>query len=290
MELRSIAFCGKIPSAGDYVRSGFEAPWQRTLFDWLVEGWNRSVASGTVRDLAGIVHLLVTLDTPGAFASLLLCPSRDRVGRRFPFVLMAELRAPQTTCGEALVLLAPHCLRSTPIAELAARGLDQSAIRAHVDSLKGGSPLPDIERHRQWRRGAGLAELRAGTGDMRPWLRALAFARSTAAVPDFVVRGECASGIDEVAATVDICVALGRHPARVIGTDLPLQAEARWRLGCADLQPRLLRPLVWHDAPSELAWDLAKELANVPADFSGPVEDGREAATVQEFLDEAHRG
>lgn len=293
MELRAIAFCGKVPSAGDYVRSGLDAAWQRSLFDWLVEGWNRSLASGTVRDLDAAVHLLVALDAPGHFASLLLCPSRDRVGRRFPFAVMAELRASGTTCGEALVLLAPHCLRAMPIAELAARGLDPNAIRAHVESLKGGEPLPDLERHRSWRSQAGLTELPAATGsDLRAWLRALEFARSTPAVPEFVVRGECASGIDEVAATIDLCIALGRHPARVIGTDLPLRAEARWRLGCAELQPRFLRPLVWHEAPSDLAWDLTKEMANVPATFAAPATSGLtlEHSTVRDVLEGSPRG
>jgi len=293
MELRRIACCGKLPSAGDYVRAGLEAPWQRTLFDWLVEGWSRSLASGTVRDLGGVVHLLAKLPACAGYASLLLCPSRDRVNRRFPFVVMAELLAPDTSWGEALVLLAPHWLDAAPIGDLAARGLDANTIRAQVEALNRDRTLPDLQRHRQWRRRAGLGELPApaANGDLRAWLRAVAFARSTPTVPEFIVRGECAGGVDELAATVDITLALGRHPARTIGIDLPIQTAARWRLCCAELHPRFLRPLVWHEAPSDLAFDLGKEVPHVPASFAAPTADSLalDSTTVQALIEGANR-
>lgn len=294
MELRRIACCGKLPSAGDYVRSGLDAPWQRALFDWLVEGWGRSLASGTVRDLSGVVHVLATLPAAGCRASMLLCPSRDRVNRRFPFVVMAELHSNDTSWGEALVLLAPHWLDAGPIGDLAARGLDVNTIRAQVEALNRDRPLPDLQRHRDWRRQAGLGELRAPNSncDLRAWLRAVEFARSTPTVPEFIVRGECAGGVDELAATVDVTLALGKHPARTLAIDLPLQTAARWRLGCAELHPRFLRPLVWHEAASELAWDLEKELPNVPAGFAAPGTDSLAltSTTVQGLLEGTARG
>lgn len=291
MHLHGVSFFGKIPSNGDYVRYHLDAAWQRETFDWLVDGWNRSLASGAVRDLEGPIHLLRLLAPSHRCASALLTPSRDRVGRRFPFVLVGEWQVEGCSLGEVLLGVAAWHREAAPIAEMATRGLDAETLKAHVDALTRTSPAPDFVAHRAWRQATGIATLcPGGEAAVKPWLRALAYARSPGEVPEFVVRAEGPGGVDPLAAAIDLGALLGRHPPSIVGFTDPAAAGVTWQLGCGALQVRQLRPLLWPRLASEVAWDAGAESAAVPASFSDcfAVRGDLASASIQEVLEIAH--
>ena len=97
--------------------------------------------------------------------------------------------------------------------------------------------------------------------------------------------------IDALAATIDLGDRLGRQPVRAVGYRIEPGCAAKWQLLCDQLAPRYLRPMVWHDAASESAWDLTRELDKVPETFVSPVVDDVAATTtVQQVLEAADDG
>lgn len=288
--VRAVGYFGKLPGAGDFQRHGIETPWARRLFDWCVDGWSQSLAGGGVRDLDGPVRLVLRLPDADRFAALLLQPSRDRVGRRFPFVVVGELTAPGASWGEAVLLAAAWLQHAGPVAELASRGLDPATARAHVEALRSQPAAADLDRHREWRRTTTARDLLSpdATGGCGAFVRAIEYARSPAGVPQYVVRGAAAAPIDALAATVDLFARVGRHPVRAAGFEPRPAGGTAFRLLCDELQTRYLRPLLFRDAPSDLAWDIAPE-SSVPASFTGRI-GGRidpDAATVAALLEAA---
>lgn len=297
IELRGVGSFGKLPSAGDFQRHGIDAPWGRRLFDWCVDGWSQALASGQVRDLDGPLWLLVRLDAPGHFAAMVLHPSRDRVGRRFPFVVLAELAAPGAPLGAVVLGAAKWLQAAAPVAGLAPRGLDAAVMRANVDALRtreiwrDAALAEDREAHARWRRETPATGLRPAdaTGDLAQFVRALEFARSPAGTPEYVVRGECAASPDALAATVDLFAAVGAAPVTALACEGD-GARFRWRLLCDQLGKRYLRPLFWHGTAGDLVWDIVAERA-LPPSFSGRLARVDTAtASVEDLIQAASHG
>ncbi|MCA8951010.1 MAG: type VI secretion system-associated protein TagF [Planctomycetes bacterium] len=292
MQPLGVMFFGKIPSAGDYVRHALDTPTRRSLFDWFVDGWNRSVTLASEKDIDSPTRLLIADPAAERAVALLLHPSRDKVGRRFPLVIGAEMALAGATIGEAVWLAEGWLQRAESIAQTASRGLDCDTVRAHVDGLRGIAEQPRLATLHDWRDANPVASLPLDA-EATPtrWLRGLAFARSTIDMPEYVVRGESAASIDALAATIDLGDRLGRQPVRAVGYRIEPGCAAKWQLLCDQLAPRYLRPMVWHDAASESAWDLTRELDKVPETFVSPVVDDVAATTtVQQVLEAADDG
>lgn len=125
-----IGWFGKVPTVGDFVARNVAPELRARLDGWL----ERSIARS--RDAMGEAWLPAFLEAPvwrfvlhatpgtgtgasagaGAATIGLMIPSVDRVGRYFPFVMLAELdRAPRTrddlaSADETLSLIEPHLL------------------------------------------------------------------------------------------------------------------------------------------------------------------------------------
>jgi type VI secretion system ImpM family protein len=97
---RSVAWYGKLPSQGDFVGRGMPRGWARTWDDWLQRGLSKAalqVGVEMLRDrLRGMPpwQCIVLPAAPGEPAWCgAVVPSRDRVGRVFPLLLLEGYEA-----------------------------------------------------------------------------------------------------------------------------------------------------------------------------------------------------
>lgn len=100
---------GKLPTAGDFVRSGTGAPITAELEQFLhggVDAFHQERCSPDVFDAGRTYGFLLRAADPRGTEGLvgLLSPSRDAVGRRFPFVVFDTIDGRQTQGGNGYLL------------------------------------------------------------------------------------------------------------------------------------------------------------------------------------------
>lgn len=151
MVLQPAACFGKTPRHGDFVRHRV-GPALRAFDEWV----GRAVYHGRRRprfdaayDAGAVVRFVYA--PPRAPAALVgaLCPSRDRSGRRYPFIVASEVdRMPQAAAVPGR--LAPFLDAAAALAtDAAAGGLDHYALverAVEVDAARPGPPSGSLKR------------------------------------------------------------------------------------------------------------------------------------------------
>ncbi len=132
MKISRVGCFGKIPTQGDFIRHHAEPFTFAGLDRWLQEGLATLGRTGVELHPARFLFL-----AGDAVLGGVLVPSRDRVGRRFPlavFVVLAEVRE---LAALAPLLLGEFMAAAEAVADVAVRGMDITALRQHIDSLRG---------------------------------------------------------------------------------------------------------------------------------------------------------
>lgn len=101
----SVAYFGKVPTHGDFVRHRAGGPAWRALDEWIRRGLgavapqHRASLEEATRGMEPMRFLFAS-EQDGAFLAGALAPSHDRVGRFYPFVVAAEQAAPSAEVGQ----------------------------------------------------------------------------------------------------------------------------------------------------------------------------------------------
>lgn len=132
MKVSRVGCFGKIPTQGDFVRHHAEPFVYAGLDRWLQEGIATLTRTGV--ELSPSRFLFLAGD---AMLGGVLVPSRDRVGRRFPLAVFVVVANAGDPAPLSPLLLGDFMTAAEAVADVAVRGMDLTALRQHVDSLRG---------------------------------------------------------------------------------------------------------------------------------------------------------
>lgn len=169
-ETLAAACLGKMPTYGDFVRHRASTPSMRALDAWMQQGLYRAKqrdgrAIDSAYDAAPIYHFL--FNEPEAPSTLLgvLKPSRDRSGRKYPFMVTVEV-APQAYTARTVAYLPLQAeafyRQAHRLVEEATEGtVERGDIAGRVEQLDTGlalttEPPPTYKRYLQQHTLAGL--------------------------------------------------------------------------------------------------------------------------------------
>ena len=269
-----IAGCyGKLPFHGDFIRHRAALPEVDALDEWIQSGiLALRQAAGTGWEAAfDAAPPLRFLYAPKGAARVLggvLAPSRDRAGRRFPFLVFAGPLEARAAAGEPTqlpALLSSFMDRAEDLALRGWNGLDLKALPARVDAL--ASPAPEAVAARTacaefastTTAGAFWSALFGAADDPRRFLLLENLAETLAgrAVPRFVLRFPPSGGETAVAFWLETARRLSRG-----GVELPVLAAWSSR-GASLIYDALLSkyflPVFQPDRDSETLFRLAGE-------------------------------
>lgn len=124
---RTLAYFGKVPAHGDFVRGGAGGGGVRALDAWVQEGLytarqrlGAGIAAAYAR--AGAFGFLVDDGASGPLVGV-LHPSRDRVGRAYPLVIVAEVNGTVPSPDEVPTHYADLFARAGAVARAGAAGV-----------------------------------------------------------------------------------------------------------------------------------------------------------------------
>jgi len=268
LELRGMGYFGKVPLAGDFQRHlTADGPDGKTL-DWFNDGWTRHALAGRRPDLTAPVNFC--WQRPGTTTALagVMVASRDRAGRRFPLLVFGAVSGVTRTAD---LLAASHDFfeRAASVAESGRAGMELTALRGHVDSLRTTIDPAGPARQAQWEGATTFAEWANGTAAAAAErLRCLRFAFSSGGRPNFVVRGRWHGDLRHLAAGTALLQQLAQEPPAMLfwtrGDDGVL-----WRAAWEYAVSTLFEPLMWHDVQAATAFDTDPGAVAVPAEFQG---------------------
>lgn len=136
----SAAFFGKLPAHGDFVRHNASSPAMRAMDHWLQRGLyaarsQRAFDFNTAFEAAHAVQFYA--DSGNAALVGVLQPSRDRVGRKYPFLLAFEPASAADPYAAAMapVRYAPFYEQAGAVAQEAAGGAPPQQVAARMDTL-----------------------------------------------------------------------------------------------------------------------------------------------------------
>lgn len=270
LELRAAGFFGKVPTAGDFQRHLTpDGPDGKTL-DWFNDGWTRHALAGRRPDLTTPVHFC--WQRPGTTTALVgvMVASRDRAGRRFPLLVFAAVGG-VTRTGELIASAHDFFERAVAVAESGRAGMEPTALRGHVDTLRTAFDPTGASRQAQWQDATTFAEWANGAADAAAErLRCLRFAFSSGGRPNFVVRGRWHGDLRHLAAGTALLQHIAQEPPAMLfwtRNDEGVQWRAAWEYAASTL----FEPLMWHDVQAATAFDTDPGAVVVPADFrAGP--------------------
>jgi type VI secretion system ImpM family protein len=153
----SVACFGKLPSAGDFIRYNASGPAMRALDTWVQRGLLHAAgrlgrAMEARYDAALPCGFVLHLDgAPSTLAGLLL-PSRDRTGRKYPFMVVREVS------GRAMPSdIAPFASEALRLAASLSQSVDTASIGTRLeaagrltDSAPPGSRMPGWRASDLW--------------------------------------------------------------------------------------------------------------------------------------------
>ncbi|MGG7566946.1 type VI secretion system-associated protein TagF [Rhodovulum sp. DZ06] len=124
--LAHVGYCGKAPSAGDFIARGLPPAERERLERFLADGLKEAQAAPGFDEGWAVMPVWRFAARPGALCERLavgvVCPSVDRVGRRFPLCLLALGEAGEDADPDALLVAAAPFLASAEAAAI--RALD----------------------------------------------------------------------------------------------------------------------------------------------------------------------
>ncbi len=274
---------GKIPLFADFVRHGPPVPEMEPLDQWLQEG-----IFGARQNLGAQWEAAFEATPPGRFLHYsrasgrvlggVYAASRDKAGRRFPFLIytVLEARSPKADAALLPILLAGFMDRAT---ELAAAAAEPGAeLKAYLARLDGLAFEPDLEGSRRcfqdflarvpgrafWTRVLGSPE----DTPLYGLLQNLADTVGAGAVPRYALRLPGASGNLGMALWMELC--------RRLNAKLDLPTLAVWDLGREggtagvtllfdELLAKYFLPVFWPDRSSPQLFPLKPDGAVEPA-------------------------
>lgn len=282
VHLRGTGCFGKVPTAGDFVRQlTADGPDSRTL-EWFHDGWARHALAGRRGDLPGPAGFC--WQRPGQDVAFVgaMTPSRDRAGRRFPLLVFGAFAGAERTAD---LLAASHefLAAAESVAESGRAGLDATALRGHVDSLRTRLDEQGPARQAAWAAATTLAEWAGAPGDLARRLRGLDFAFSGGGRPNFVLRGRWHGDLRHLTAGLAVLQHFARTaPAMVFWSQHDGAVE--WRTSFDHSAAAQFEPLLWHQVDSAAVFDT--DAVPVPDDFAGRALPGADTSLAT-FLDPA---
>ncbi|MEM7199374.1 MAG: type VI secretion system-associated protein TagF [Planctomycetota bacterium] len=264
---------GKLPLHRDFIRHSADLMVVEPLLQWLEESvarakrargqeWGGALAAGQSTCFAWRNQ-----DRPcGAVGALVA--SRDRAGRRWPFIVFRTWQSPPNAhAPRGLLRLEGFFRAAAKAVTLARQGFDSiDALRAHVDGLDAvEAALATGSGDEDFLRNCTVGELwGAWTGEDARDRQCLILQNAGDAfaggVPRYALRCSSTGTLREVAFLIELC----RRVARGHGSPWP--SLLLWsgagpldvcRLVFDRLSPRYYAPLFWEGEPHELAFDLA---------------------------------
>ena len=132
MKISRVGCFGKIPTQGDFVRHHAEPFAYAGLDRWLQEGLATLARTGVALSPSRFLFL-----AGDAMLGGVLVPSRDRVGRQFPLAVFVVVAGAGDAARLSPILLGDFMTAAEAVADVAVRGMELTALRQHVDSLRG---------------------------------------------------------------------------------------------------------------------------------------------------------
>ncbi len=277
MSLLPAACYGKIQSHGDFVRHAGEVMLSTGLEAWLDEGLeaaHRHLGDAQAVHKSLVPMRLLWLD-PGGRSALagVMVPSCDKVGRRYPLVMVAPTPLGAMDLGAVLAATQSDIGQIEAVIDVASRGLDLGALRVQVDSLRLRADLVGsgaaLDRYAESEKAADFGMVVGAGGDPVQWVNNLRSAVGTDQPPQFVVTAT-GNGKPETLGTLARCVqraAKGRMPRLLVWdrTEPSAERSVKLRVLFDECHPRYFIGMAFPEFEHDLAWDVTpRDEAAVP--------------------------